>query len=213
MCVQYMNSKSLKDLSQEYLAEQTVEFEWRPHTFPRYKAPVIIERKGKRELVPMNYGLIPFFEKYEKPKMVFHNARSETLKEKASFKKAYLEHRCLIPLDSFFEFVDGEEINPKTKKPKKQLVQFSTRGHVQLTAAGIWSLWKQPATGEVSANFSMITREPPSFILEAGHDRCPLFLKADKMFEWLSPELKSYDELDRFLIANRAEYDWKYENI
>jgi len=208
MCVQFMSSKSLSELAKEYSAEFK-DFEWKPHIFPRFRAPVIIERKGKLEVVPMNYGLIPYFEKEEKPKMVFHNARSETLKEKASFKKAYLENRCLIPLDSFFEFVDGTEMNPKTKKPKKQLVRFSPQTKTPLTAAGIWSLWRNPVSGEVSANFSMITRDPPEFISKVGHDRCPLFLEPNKMLEWLSPELKTYEQLDSFLLKNKAEINWE----
>jgi hypothetical protein len=98
------------------------DFEWKPHVFPRYLAPVIIERKGVRQVVPMHYGLIPSFEMNAKPKMVFHNARSETIKEKPSFKKAYQESRCLIPLDSFFEYV--WEADPSTGKEKSHLVQF-----------------------------------------------------------------------------------------
>lgn len=208
MCVQFMDSKSLTQLAQEYAAEVPKDFEWKPHVFPRYPAPVIILRKGVREIVPMNYGLIPYFEVNEKPKMVFHNARSETIREKPSFKSSYLERRCLIPLNSFFEFVDGGEINPKTKKPKKTLLQFSAQEQPQLTAAGIWSLWKNPVSGEVSANFSMITRDPPEFILKAGHDRCPLFLKPDLLDEWLNPELKDAAKLDVLLSQGYQEFNW-----
>ena len=90
MCVQFMSSKSLTDLAKIYSAEAEEEFEWKTHLFPKYPAPVIIEQNGVRKIVSMNFGLIPSFEFNEKPKMVLHNARSETLKEKASFKKAYL---------------------------------------------------------------------------------------------------------------------------
>ena len=204
-----MSNKSLTDLAKEYSAEVAKEFDWKPHVFPRYKTPVIIERDGKREVVPMNFGLIPSFEMNEKPKMVFHNARSETLKEKASFKKAYVERRCLIPVDSFFEFVDSDEINPKTKKLKKQLIEFAPKNKESLTAAGIWSLWKNSGSGEVTANFSMITRDPPEFILNNGHDRCPLFLENSKKFEWIDTKLNTYDQLDLFLAQNRAEIQWE----
>ena len=204
-----MSNKSLTDLAKLYGAEVKKEFEWKPHIFPRYLAPVIIQRKGQLEVVPMHYGLIPSFERNEKPKMVFHNARSETLKEKASFKKAYLEQRCLIPLDSFYEFVDGKEINPKTGNPKKQLIQFSPVHTPPLTAAGIWCLWKNPVSGEITANFSMITRDPPPFIEQNGHDRCPLFLKPEHWNEWLDPSLHSYEALDSYLANQRAEVNWE----
>jgi putative SOS response-associated peptidase YedK len=190
-----MSAKTLAQLADEYQAEVIKDFEWKPHVFPRYLAPVIIERKGIRQIVPMHFGLIPGFEMNAKPKMVFHNARSETLKEKPSFKKAYQESRCLIPLESFFEYV--WKTDPETRKEKSQLIQFSGSS---LTAAGIWSLWRNPESAVVTANFSMITREATELILSKGHDRCPYFLKPEAYSGWLDPQKKDPVELDQFLL-------------
>ena len=226
-----MSAKTLAQLADEYQAEVVKDFEWKPHVFPRYLAPVIIERKGVRQVVPMHYGLIPSFEMNAKPKMVFHNARSETIKEKPSFKKAYQESRCLIPLDSFFEYV--WEADPSTGKEKSHLVQFFEKqvGKIaeaesviaadaasikkapgvflrSLTAAGVWSLWRNPESGIVSANFSMITREPPEFILKTGHDRCPYFIRPEQFAGWLDPQKKDPLELDQYLLESRAEIEW-----
>jgi putative SOS response-associated peptidase YedK len=245
MCVQFMSAKTLAQLADEYQAEVVKDFEWKPHVFPRYLAPVIIERKGVRQVVPMHFGLIPSFEMNAKPKMVFHNARSETIKEKPSFKKAYQESRCLIPLQSFFEYV--WETDPATGKEKSRLMQFfekqaggvlgaeSALSHSSdgagggedggsadaasikkapdtflrsLTAAGVWSLWRNPETGVVSANFSMITREPPEFIERAGHDRCPYFIRPESISGWLDPQKKNPLELDQFLFSARANIDF-----
>jgi putative SOS response-associated peptidase YedK len=231
MCVQFMSSKTLPQIAEEYQAEVVKDFEWKPHVFPRYLAPVIIERKGVRQVVPMHFGLIPSFEMNAKPKMVFHNARSETIKEKPSFKKAYQESRCLIPLQSFFEYV--WETDSVTGKEKSHIVEFFEKHAVSgaatdvmgdamvddassikkapgtfLTAAGVWSLWRNPESGVVSANFSMITREPPEFILKTGHDRCPYFLKQENFSEWLNPQIKNPIELDALLLRSRAEIEW-----
>jgi putative SOS response-associated peptidase YedK len=232
MCVQFMSAKTLAQLADEYQAEVVKDFEWKSHVFPRYLAPVIIERKGVRQVVPMQFGLIPSFEMNAKPKMVFHNARSETIKEKPSFKKAYQESRCIIPLDSFFEYV--WETDPATGKEKSRLMQFFEKQAERvagaesviaadaasikkapdtflpsLTAAGVWSLWRNPESGVVSANFSMITREPPEFIERAGHDRCPYFIKKESIAGWLDPQKKNPQELDQYLFSARAEIDWE----
>ena len=220
-----MSSKTLAEIGDEYQAEVVKDFEWKPHVFPRYLAPVIIERKGVRQVVPMHFGLIPSFEMNAKPKMVFHNARSETLKEKPSFKKAYQESRCLIPLDSFFEYV--WEVDPATGKEKSRIMKFfekragvgepasdaagikkSPGDYFSLTAAGIWSLWRNPESGIVTANFSMITREPPEYIEIAGHDRCPYFITKESFSGWLDPQKKDPTELDQYLISSRAQIDW-----
>ena len=194
-----MNAKSLNDLASEYEAEVPAIFEWKPHIFPRYTAPVLILRKGVRQIVPMNFGLIPHFEKNAKPKMVFHNARSETVKEKPSFKKPYIEARCLVPLQSFFEHING-------------IVRFFPKEELgSLAAAGIWSLWRHPESGVVSANFSVITRDPPDYILKTGHDRCPLFLKRESFNDWLNPELKDPLKLDLVLLSGRDEPEWTSE--
>ncbi len=206
MCVQFMSSKTLQELAVEYSAEVPKVFEWKPHVFPRYLAPVLIKRKGVRQIVPMNFGLIPHFEMNAKPKMVFHNARSETVSEKASFKKAYLENRCLVPIQSFFEYI--WEKDPVTEKEKSHVVRFFPKPEEPLAAAAIWSLWRHPESGVVTANFSVITRDPPEYILKTGHDRCPLFLKPESFEEWLNPDLNNPEKLDHFLRTERAEYTW-----
>lgn len=172
-----MSSKSLTDLAKEFDAKVDESFKWKPHVFPRYQSPVILGTDGSKIIAPMVFGLIPFFEKELKPKKVFHNARFETIDEKVSFKKAFAETRCLIPVDSFFEYVDGPG-------GKKRLVQFKPKDDQTMLAAGIWSLWKSP-DGQKIKCYSMVTAEPPPIIEEIGHDRCPLFLGKDDQAVWL----------------------------
>jgi putative SOS response-associated peptidase YedK len=200
MCVQFINQQTLGVLSDRYQAKIPFFFDWKPHVFPRYPAPVIIMKDGVREIRQMQFGLIPYFEKNLKPKMVFHNARSETLKEKPSFKKPYAETRCLIPLESFLEYI------PASDNKDKWTARFYHKNQFPLMAAGVWSHWKSPE-GKYTTGFSMITREPPPFVLETGHDRCPLFLKPDYFDAWLTREPKNYAELDQILKDGKDEPD------
>ena len=120
MCVQFMIRKSLEEIGVHFRASVPAAFGFRTHVFPRYPAPVVGWSNGGRVVKPYVYGLIPPFEKNPKPKLILHNARVETLHEKPSFKAAFAAHRCLIPMDSFLEYVPGGEGG-------KRLVRFHRR--------------------------------------------------------------------------------------
>ena len=59
----------------------------------------VIERDGRRELVPMGWGLVPYCwkDKANKTPATF-NARAETVQEKPFFRAAFGRTRCLIPI-------------------------------------------------------------------------------------------------------------------
>ncbi len=200
MCVQFLISSNLKILAREYGAVWDGDFEWKPHVFPRYIAPVLVAEQA-RTIKPMAFGLIPFFEKEEKPKKIFHNARVETVAEKPSFKRPFVQNRCIVPMESFFEFVPGPV-------GKKRLIRFAPADGSLLSAAGIWSIWKSPAGTEIRS-FSILTTEPPAFIAEHGHDRCPLFIDKAAIDPWLDPSEKRPDALLSLLTRSGATIDWQ----
>lgn len=200
MCVQFLISSNLKALAREYGAVWDGDFEWKPHVFPRYIAPVLLGGE-KPTIKPMAFGLIPFFEKEEKPKMVFHNARVETAAEKPSFKRPFSETRCIVPIESFFEYVPGPA-------GKKRRVQFLPTDKSILSAAGIWSVWTPPSGAAPINCFSILTTEPPQFIKEAGHDRCPYFLRREAVEEWIKPAANKPAALREILNNGAAQIDW-----
>jgi putative SOS response-associated peptidase YedK len=78
-----------------------------PHNLrPRYNVcptdPVdtVIEEEGRRELVPMRWGLIPrwWSKTIKDVKMATFNARAETVEAKPFFRDAFKRTRCLIPV-------------------------------------------------------------------------------------------------------------------
>lgn len=200
MCVQFLITSNLKALAREYGAVWDGEIEWKPHVFPRYIAPVVVGGE-KRLIQPMSFGLIPFFAKEEKPKMVFHNARVETVAEKPSFKRPFVEARCIVPVESFFEYVPGPN-------GKKQLINFAPEEGGMMSAAGIWSIWRAPS-GTSLTTFSILTTEPPEFIARHGHDRCPLFLSADAIDGWLDPKVRDPQLLQTRLVSGAAQINWR----
>jgi putative SOS response-associated peptidase YedK len=75
----------------------------------------IIERDGKRELVPMRWGLVPrWWSKTIKRREDGNvNARVETVETKPFFRDAFKRTRCLIPVSGYYEWQD----TPGGKRP------------------------------------------------------------------------------------------------
>lgn len=99
------------------------------------------------------WGLIPHWVKDGRQREKFWNntlnARGETIFEKPAFRDAARHHRCLIPVDGFYEHhhYRGNSypyfIRNKNREP--------------LVLAGLSNEWIDPDTGEVWNSFSIVT--------------------------------------------------------
>jgi putative SOS response-associated peptidase YedK len=148
-----------------------------PHNLrPRYNVcptdpvDVVTAGEGKRELVTMRWGLVPWW--WSKPlkelRMATFNARAETAEAKPVFRDAFKRSRCLIPMSGYYEWQN----TPSGKQPW----YFTARdGSSILTAAGLWDEWKNRETGERIKSCTMIVGEPSDFTVDI-HDRMPVFL-------------------------------------
>ena len=187
MCVQYKVQTEAQSLLRQLRATRQGDLPWPGHVFPRYAAPVAAWGKGGRVLRTMRFGLVPFYEKSAQPKRVFHNARSETIAEKPSFRQPFLERRCLVPMAGFFEYIWVSDKD-------NWLAWFAPEDGRLLVSAGIWHPWRGPE-GAVVDSFAIVTRDPPESISRAGHDRCPVFLPETAWDDWLDPSQRDLEQL------------------
>ena len=68
-----------------------------------------LDKQGKRELVPMRWGLVPaWWKKSLKEVPATFNARAESVADKPMFRTAFKERRCIVPASGFFEWT-GEK--------------------------------------------------------------------------------------------------------
>lgn len=165
----------------------------------------IVEHNGKRELVPMRWGLVPrwWHKSIKEIKLATFNARAETITEKPFFREAFKRTRCLIPVSGYYEWQD----TPNGKQPW----YFTARdGSPALTTAGPWDEWRDKASGETLKSCTMIITEPNEFVAEV-HDRMPVLL-AEKDFEsWLNGRVgmellkpAANDLLQRWPVSRRV---------
>ena len=84
-----------------------------PHNLrPRYNVcptdpvDVVTAEEGKREFVPMRWGLIPrwWSKTIKDAKIATFNARAETIETKPFFRDAFKRTRCLIPMSGYYEW-------------------------------------------------------------------------------------------------------------
>ncbi len=136
---------------------------WRPRNDLAWDGGVVAPRKAgpfirrarddssySRELVVGRWGLIPWFSKTADIKYATNNARSEELTEKASYKHPWGRgQRCIIPADWFDE--------PNWETGKNEWWRFKRADGEPWGLAGLWNVWKDPATGEEVESYTMLT--------------------------------------------------------
>lgn len=153
-----------------------------------------------RQLVPMHWGLVPFWAKDPKIGNRMINARSETLAEKTSFKRAYRHRRCLIPVDGFYEWktVPGQK--------RKQPFFIHAPDGSPYAFAGLWERWRGPRRDrEDELRSTTIITTAANEPMAALHHRMPVILERDDWDRWLDPDVDRPEDLDPLLVPGRPE--------
>jgi len=141
---------------------------------PGQVIPTIIEnKKGEKLLEPCKWGLIPFWAKDPKIGYRMINTRAETIAEKPSFKYAFQRRRCLIPVNGFYEWRQGD----------KQPFYIQLKDRELFTFAGIWEDWSSDDGSQIRT-CSIITTDPNE-LMQQIHNRMPVILSRENETEWL----------------------------
>lgn len=153
---------------------------------PRYNVapsqPVALVRDGATRAVEFfRWGLIPSWAKDPEIGNRMINARSETLLEKPSFKTAFIRRRCAILADGFYEWH-----RPGGKSARPQPYYFQLADQKPFAFAGLWDRWLSPDGSEVPT-CTIITCQANERV-GAFHDRMPVILDAEGMWDWLDPQ-------------------------
>lgn len=127
------------------------------------------------------WGLVPPWAKEFGAGPVLFNARAETVTDKPSFRGDVRRHRCLVPMDGWYEWRPGTP-DPKTGRPVKDPVYMALRDGRRLAMAGIWSTYRD---GRRSA--TVLTVDAVG-ALAAVHDRMPRILAPTDWARWLDPQ-------------------------
>lgn len=185
----------------EWMTEKPegVESSW--NVKPTQKLPVALTsaKDGKKRLELGHWSLIPPWSKELKLKYPTFNARSEGISEKATFKGPLKKQRCVIPVSGFYEWT-GEK---NTRVPHAIFGPDAV-----LPMAGLYSWWRDSAAPEGEGwvlTTTIITRASAG-VMAPLHDRMPLFLDDEILFDWLDPEIPG----DQTLVDAASELSVPY---
>ena len=145
---------------------------------PTQDAAVVVQRDDQRAIVAYRWGLVPHWARDLKIGSRMFNARAETLAGSPAFRDSLARRRCIVPVDSFYEW----KREGSTRQPYR-IVRADDR---PLALAGLWAAWKDPASGEVRRTFTIVTG-PANELVGTLHDRMPIVLADSDWQRWLDP--------------------------
>lgn len=155
----------------------------------------VLETGGVRRIDALHWGLVPRWAKDPSIGNRMINARAETLAEKNAYKYAFRKHRCIIPADGFYEWkaVPGQK--------RKQPMFIHRPDGEPLAFAGLWEVWKNPASPEHEELHSCtIITGPANEDVADVHDRMPAILPPSSWDTWLDEGTEDLDLLGKLLV-------------
>jgi putative SOS response-associated peptidase YedK len=143
------------------------------------------------------WGLIPSWIKNERQaKELWNktiNARGETIFEKPSFKEAAQMHRCIVPVDGYFEHFH--------KQGKTFPYYIKKSDDTKMFIGGLTSRWSNPENGMIKNTFSFVTTKANEFLTKIHNNpkmkesRMLLILDDKDAKQWLEGNENEASEL------------------
>ncbi|RYF26564.1 MAG: SOS response-associated peptidase [Flavobacteriales bacterium] len=176
---------------------------------------ILINRDAEKLIELFQWGLMPSWKKPLKDMVKLSNstlnAKSETARTLPSFRNAIVKQRCIIPVNSFFEYkhVDGDKL-PYLIHPVEQ---------PYFNLAGLYSFYKDPYNDEWHKTFTILTQPANTFMADIHNSakRMPMMLSENLIDDWINPDsppgliddLMQYACDDSSLHAYRVARDLK----
>jgi putative SOS response-associated peptidase YedK len=145
---------------------------------PMQQVPIVrLGSNGRRQLVQVRWGLVPRFAKDPSIGARMINARGETLASRSAFRNAFARHRCLVPVNGFYEW----QATPAGKQP----LHIGMPDGRPFALAGLYERWLS-SEGDVLDTCAVVTTAATRSI--AGvHDRMPVIVPDAAYARWLDP--------------------------
>jgi len=184
MCFMSRLTLSAAELKKRFQAELDPKEKYIPseeiNGFSYPKTPVIANNDPSK-IQLFNWGLLPSWAKDDSFRKNTLNARVESIHEKPSFKP-YLQNRCLILADGFYEW---QWLDPQGKKKQKYLI--TVEDEEAFAFAGLWNKWINPQSGLILNTYTIITKPANALMAEIHNSkqRMPFILHKNDENNWI----------------------------
>jgi len=177
MCGRFTQERPASELAEIFGAEPLAdELGARYNVAPTDDAYVVVQRGDRRAVTAYRWGLVPHWSDDLKAAARMINARAETITASPAFRDAFERRRCVVPVDSFYEW--------KREGTVRQPYRIVRADERPMALAGVWAGWRDPATEQVRRTFTIVTTTPNDAIADL-HDRMPVVLSDAAWERWL----------------------------
>jgi putative SOS response-associated peptidase YedK len=187
MCGRYTVAVDPQLLAERFNVTMPEDVVPRFNVAPTDSVLAVAERSAGRELVRARWGLIPHWAKEAKVGARMINARAETLAERSAYRPLLAKGRCLILADGFYEW----RLDPDGRK---RPVRYTLADGEPFGFAGLWTSWRDPASGDELRSCTIITTSANELVAPA-HDRMPVILPRGVEQLWLDREVAPAEAL------------------
>lgn len=151
---------------------------------PLQTATIIRATGAGREAVTARFDVRPDLKRF-----AMFNAKSETVTEKATFKRPWAEgQRAILPVSGFYEW-------PRPKVAGAPPFHIAAAGGGWLQLAALWSRWFNPNTEQEEATFAILTTSPNADMAAVPHHRSPVVIEEAETEAWLSGDIDAAAEM------------------
>lgn len=146
---------------------------------PMQDLPVYcVDAEQGPRLTLMRWGFVPAWAKEPGKGAPLNNARAETAAAKPSFREAYRQRRCLVPMNGFYEW--------QRSGGQKTPYYFQMRDAQLFAVAGLYECWAGNAASPPMTTFTMLTTSANA-LMQPIHDRMPVIIAPEAYDSWLDP--------------------------
>lgn len=186
----YVDSDTAKEIEQivrnlDRKLQRTSAFSARD-IHPGDKAPVLVASQNEIDIDMKTWG----YHGFEDNKLIF-NARSESALEKRLFREGIIHRRTVVPATWFYEW-----------NKNKEKSTFYIEETPILFMAGIYNRYPE------GDRFTILTTQANAS-MEPVHNRMPLILTLEQVYEWLLEErtVEALLKSTPTLLARRTDYE------
>jgi putative SOS response-associated peptidase YedK len=184
VCGRFAQPRSPEDLARIFRATSVSDLPGdRFNVAPTDPVTAVVEHHGERTIDTFRWGLVPFFAEGPKSRTPLINARAETVETAPAFRVSFARRRCIVPADAFYEW--RRHRDPESGRVvRSEPFAIRRRDDEPLAFAGLWAIWRDPATAERLYSATIVTGVPNELVASV-HNRMPIILDPDDWDAWL----------------------------
>ena len=207
MCGRYVRKSGAQEIARAFAAiDSGVPLSQNFNISPTSDVFVLRSYSDAVRLDVMSWGLVPVWAKDVSRAASLINARSESVAEKPSFRNLISRHRCVMPMNAYYEWKPMKVAGKAMKQPFA-FIPGKDSGYdheSHFAVASLWSTWRDGEGKELTTCVALTTEANQR--VSQVHNRMPVLLTKDGVKQWLSEEVVAPLHLAHGIPDDAVEY-------